>query len=224
MAAILFVATALMFAVHSSLWLTLALLLVDRARGRAVRGPAARAAARSGRSGMLALGLVAGISLWWVSRYDGDAFFHLARVQKLLALHDLSLRSVDEFKDGGLHPGYAFPLWHVGRGGDLEARRRRRAVRLPAPADGAAAALVRARLRGRDGALRLALGGRRDRAGRVRAARARVRPRRRRTRRWPCRRRPRERCSCRRCSRSSSCTSASRRARGSPRSRPPRPR
>ena len=24
----------------------------------------------------------------------------------------LSLRSVDEFKDGGLHPGYAFPLWH----------------------------------------------------------------------------------------------------------------
>ena len=62
---------------------------------------------------MLALGLVAGISLWWVSRYDGDAFFHLARVQKLLALHDLSLRSLDEFKDGGLHPGYAFPLWHV---------------------------------------------------------------------------------------------------------------
>jgi hypothetical protein len=34
-------------------------------------------------------------------------------VQKLLALHDLSLRSVDEFKDGGLHPGYAFPLWHA---------------------------------------------------------------------------------------------------------------
>ena len=48
---ILFVATALMFAVHSSLWLVLALLLVDRARGRAVRGPAARAASRSGRSG-----------------------------------------------------------------------------------------------------------------------------------------------------------------------------
>src|SRR6185503_17424812 len=54
-------------------------------------------------------GLAAGISLWWVSRYDGDAFFHLARVQKLLALHDLSLRSVDEFKDGGLHPGVGAP-------------------------------------------------------------------------------------------------------------------
>src|SRR5436190_1443201 len=25
---------------------------------------------------------------------------------------DLHLRTVDEFKDGGLHPGYAFPLWH----------------------------------------------------------------------------------------------------------------
>ena len=24
----------------------------------------------------------------------------------------LHLRTVDEFKDGGLHPGYAFPLWH----------------------------------------------------------------------------------------------------------------
>src|SRR4029079_1691414 len=23
------------------------------------------------------------------------------------------LSSVDEFKDGGLHPGYAFPLWHA---------------------------------------------------------------------------------------------------------------
>ena len=59
------------------------------------------------------LGAAAGISLWWVSRYDGDAFFHLAREQKLLAFDSLSLRSVDEFKDGGLHPGYAFPLWHA---------------------------------------------------------------------------------------------------------------
>src|SRR5919201_674194 len=63
--------------------------------------------------GVLALGIVAGISLWWVSRYHWAAFFHLARVQKLLAFDSLSLRSVDEFRDGGLHPGYAFPLWHT---------------------------------------------------------------------------------------------------------------
>ena len=33
-------------------------------------------------------------------------------MRKLVDLTSLHLRSVDEFKDGGLHPGYAFPLWH----------------------------------------------------------------------------------------------------------------
>ena len=33
-------------------------------------------------------------------------------VQKLLAFDDLSLASANEFPDGDLHPGYAFPLWH----------------------------------------------------------------------------------------------------------------
>ena len=45
-------------------------------------------------------------------RSAGDGLFHLARVRKLDAFGDLSLRAVDEFADGGLHPGYAFPLWH----------------------------------------------------------------------------------------------------------------
>src|SRR5207253_7370830 len=34
------------------------------------------------------------------------------RVRKLDAFGSLHVRSVDEFADGGLHPGYAFPLWH----------------------------------------------------------------------------------------------------------------
>ena len=42
----------------------------------------------------------------------GDGLFHLARVRKLEAFDSLSLDAVDEFADGGLHPGYAFPLWH----------------------------------------------------------------------------------------------------------------
>ena len=110
--AALFVATALMFALHSSLWLALGVLIVVAVV--ALPFAAGRSAGGSDWSlAVLGLGAVAGISLWWVSGYDGDAFFHLARVQKLLALHDLSLRSVDEFKDGGLHPGYAFPLWHA---------------------------------------------------------------------------------------------------------------
>jgi hypothetical protein len=43
----------------------------------------------------------------------GDALFHLGRVRKLAELGDLHVRTVDEFRDGGLHPGYAFPLWHA---------------------------------------------------------------------------------------------------------------
>src|SRR4029077_2052954 len=42
----------------------------------------------------------------------GDALFHLGRMRKLLDFRSLSLRPVDECRDGGLHPGYAFPLWH----------------------------------------------------------------------------------------------------------------
>ena len=61
---------------------------------------------------MLLAGLAAGIALWWVAAYGGDTFFHLGRVRKLDELGSLSLRSLDEYRDGGLHPGYAFPLWH----------------------------------------------------------------------------------------------------------------
>ena len=110
--AALFGATAVMFAVHGSLWLALGLFFAVGAVALpfAFRRP-------DGISvwelGVLVLGIAAGISLWWVARYDGDAFFHLARAQKLLAFDSLSLRSVDEFKDGGLHPGYAYPLWHA---------------------------------------------------------------------------------------------------------------
>ena len=173
--AALFVATALMFAVHSSLWLALALLLVT------ALAAAPFAARRTG-----------GISFWsgracsrsgsWPGSRSGGSRATTAtrsstsrRVQKLLALHDLSLRSVDEFRDGGLHPGYAFPLWHVA----VAVIAKLAGVGAPAvflhAADGAAAALVRARLRGRDDALRLALGRCRDGAGAVRAARARAR-------------------------------------------------
>ena len=66
-----------------------------------------------GRGPMLAAGTAFGLALWHVAgNIGGDGFFHLARVQKLLAFDDLSLASANEFADGGLHPGYAFPLWH----------------------------------------------------------------------------------------------------------------
>jgi hypothetical protein len=54
-----------------------------------------------------------GLLLWHVAgALQGDALFHLARVRKLAEFGDLHLKSVGEFQDGGLHQGYAFPLWH----------------------------------------------------------------------------------------------------------------
>lgn len=64
--------------------------------------------------GAALLGAAIGGMLWWSERtIRGDALFHLARVRKLDALTLHSLHTVDEFKDGGLHPGYAVPLWHA---------------------------------------------------------------------------------------------------------------
>ena len=70
--------------------------------------------------GVAAAGGLLAAGLWWstgtaggsVGPTAGDALFHLARVRKLAELPSLSLTAVDEFRDGGLHPGYAFPLWH----------------------------------------------------------------------------------------------------------------
>ena len=66
-------------------------------------------------AGGLALAVlpVAGV-FWWVNNLaNGDDLFHLARIVKLEELPSLdSLSSVGEFANGGLHPGYAFPLWH----------------------------------------------------------------------------------------------------------------
>jgi hypothetical protein len=62
------------------------------------------------------LGLSVGYAalLWWdAGPLRSDGVFHAARVTKLAELHSLNtLYAVDEFKDGGLHPGYLFPLWH----------------------------------------------------------------------------------------------------------------
>jgi hypothetical protein len=111
-------ALAVTFAMHGSLDLTLALVLVAGGvalpfswRSRAQRRFDARAL--RGRGAITLAGIGLGIALWSVEGIvHGDALFHLGRVRKLDDLGSLSLRAVDEFKDGGLHPGYAFPLWH----------------------------------------------------------------------------------------------------------------
>jgi hypothetical protein len=117
--ALVFAALAVTFLVHGSLTLTLVLLLMAGAaalvvgiqRGRP-RGPAV-AERLPGRGRVVAAGAVLGLLLWHVAgNVGGDGFFHLARIQKLLSFGDLTLGSTNEFPDGGLHPGYAFPLWH----------------------------------------------------------------------------------------------------------------
>jgi hypothetical protein len=106
-------AMAFTFAVHSGLWLTLLLVFAagvvalpfGRGRRRVddVRVPATVAVC----------GVGLGIALWPLAGVvNGDALFHLGRMRKLLDFGSLHLRTVDEFKNGGLHPGYAFPLWH----------------------------------------------------------------------------------------------------------------
>jgi hypothetical protein len=110
--AALFAGMAIMFTVHGSLWLAIAVMGAAGlcAAPFAFRRPGVRIPAWS--LGVLALGVAAGIALWWVAAFGGDAFFHLARVRKLVDFGSISLKTLDEYKDGGLHPGYAFPLWH----------------------------------------------------------------------------------------------------------------
>jgi hypothetical protein len=112
---------ALTFALGASLDVTLAfalavgalallyLVTLSHLEGQVLPGPA-----RFTRGAMAVAGLGLGIGLWFAQgAFTGDAFFHLGRMRKLDALSSLSLHDVGEFAHGGLHPGYAFPLWHA---------------------------------------------------------------------------------------------------------------
>jgi hypothetical protein len=107
----LFLAWTAVFTVHSNIEAAAILLLVLFVLAFAARRRFAIERRRPG--GAIAIGIVLGWFLWHTAgAVVGDGLFHEARVRKLVELGDLHLRTVDEFKDGGLHPGYAFPLWH----------------------------------------------------------------------------------------------------------------
>jgi hypothetical protein len=108
-------ALAFTFAVHGSLWLTLGLVLGIGAFALplAVRPRQVTRCHLPGSGAVVLAGIALGALLWGIEGIvHGDALFHLGRMRKLDDFGSLSLRAVDEFKDGGLHPGYAFPLWH----------------------------------------------------------------------------------------------------------------
>jgi hypothetical protein len=112
---------ALTFALGASLNVTLAFLLAAGAvalvfslLGRELEGVRMPGTARFVRGVLAAAGIGLGIGIWFVQgAFTGDVFFHLGRMRKLETLHPLSLHDVGEFAHGGLHPGYAFPLWHA---------------------------------------------------------------------------------------------------------------
>jgi hypothetical protein len=110
---LLFGALAVVFATGSSLTLALWLLLAATVAAIPLALRRARPALDASWLAVLCGGILFGLLLWrMLPEPAGDALFHLARVRKLTAFDDLSLEGVGEFADGGLHPGYAFPLWH----------------------------------------------------------------------------------------------------------------
>jgi hypothetical protein len=113
--ACVFVAWTAVFAIHSNIRLAVLVLAAIAVAALVARRrrPAADAHSDGAPKWVVALGIVLGWFLWHVgSGVLGDGLFHEGRVRKLVSFGDLHLRTVDEFKDGGLHPGYAFPLWH----------------------------------------------------------------------------------------------------------------
>ena len=112
---------ALTFALGSSLDVTLAFVLaagavaaVANAAGWSLRAETPPARARAARPLLTLAGIGLGAALWSIAGVlSGDSFFHLGRIRKLDAVGSLSLHDVGEFAHGGLHPGYAFPLWHA---------------------------------------------------------------------------------------------------------------
>jgi hypothetical protein len=99
--------------IHSALWVSLVVIGIVAVLATPFALLRAPAAPPRFTVSLMLLGLVFGMLLWHVAgTLQGDALFHLARVRKLDAFGDLHLGTVDEFRDGGLHPGYAFPLWH----------------------------------------------------------------------------------------------------------------
>lgn len=112
---LVFAALAATFALGGALTLTLLFLAIAAAVALAIAAQRGfrRTETVPGRSRAFFWGAIVGLILWVAApTVQGDGLFHLARVRKLLDLHDLSLDRVSEFADGSLHPGYAFPLWH----------------------------------------------------------------------------------------------------------------
>jgi hypothetical protein len=113
--AALSVALGIVFVVRSSFSLALWLLLAIGTGAFLLHRRAPEPRPPRGRAVVAGAGLALGLLLWHVApkALTGDSPFHLARVRKLVDLGSLTPWRLDELVGGGLHPGYAFPLWHA---------------------------------------------------------------------------------------------------------------
>ena len=112
-------ALALVFAVGTSILLAGGVLVIVSAcaalrallRGESKTVPLAD---RRAAGAVLGAAIPLATLVWWAAGpIYGDTYFHIARARKLAEFDTLNtLATVNEFKDGGLHPGYAFPLLH----------------------------------------------------------------------------------------------------------------
>jgi hypothetical protein len=112
---VLFLALFAVFALESSIWLAVVVLVGATAAALpfALKDRLERRDWELTSLGVVVAGIAYAIPVWhYAPALRGDALFHLARVRKLADFDNLSLDAVAEFADGGLHPGYAFPLWH----------------------------------------------------------------------------------------------------------------
>jgi hypothetical protein len=82
-------------------------------------------------------------------------------VRKLVELGSLSPWRLDELVGGGLHPGYAFPLWHAFLAAVTKLAGVDPAVVVQHESVLARSLCGRRRVRSRDGALRIGVAGRR---------------------------------------------------------------
>jgi len=99
--------------IDTTLWLLVAFSAVALVPALMRAPVASEPTERRSVAGVFAAGAIfAGVVWWTANTIYGDGFFHLGRVRKLETLDLTSLNVVDEFRQGGLHPGYAFPVWH----------------------------------------------------------------------------------------------------------------
>jgi hypothetical protein len=108
-------ALGVVFLIHSSFALALWILLAVGLVAFLVPEPDPELDEPRGFALVALSGVVLGALLWHIAprALTGDSPFHLARVRKLVDLGSLSPWRLDELVGGGLHPGYAFPLWHA---------------------------------------------------------------------------------------------------------------